>query len=175
MLKYKKGSAHTQAGFAPVLILGVVVVASVALYFIYKNFGVSNLNLNIPYSSPNPSTSPYPSSSTSPSQDKEIYKAKDGSWVLVGTNEKQRGAGNQYDYVLKYTTGEKVNISSLIMSDMKFKNQYSSSGDVFITFSLRSTQDDLKFDVANGYEIVGTSLWNYNLSSGTVTFAEKSI
>ena len=46
---------NNQKGFAPILILGVVVVTSVVLYFIYKNFGVSKFNLTMPYASPSPS------------------------------------------------------------------------------------------------------------------------
>ena len=59
MNKNQKGPANRLAGFAPILVLGVVVVASVALYFIYKNFGVSRLTLEIPSSSPSVSGTSY--------------------------------------------------------------------------------------------------------------------
>lgn len=50
----QKGPGCRQAGFAPVLVLGVVVVAIVTVFLVSKNFGVSNLNLGIP--SPGPSS-----------------------------------------------------------------------------------------------------------------------
>lgn len=48
---------RNQKGFAPILILGLVVVAGVILFIISKNFGVSKLNLAV--------LSPTPSSSSS--------------------------------------------------------------------------------------------------------------
>lgn len=57
MNKNQKAWPAGRQGFAPILILGLVVVAAAVLFLIYKNFGVKNLNLSI-NSSPVPTSTP---------------------------------------------------------------------------------------------------------------------
>ncbi len=87
-----------QKAFAPILVLGVVVLAGALLYFISKNFGVKNLNLTV-NSSPTPISSIKPSTNDNADPDllnfiKTEFKLSDQATIEVKAVEGVYAWGN---------------------------------------------------------------------------------